>query len=442
MRRQIWGWYFFDWASQPFSTLLITFIFAPYMARIIGDGASAQAIWGYGLAITGAVIAILSPLLGTIADRAGGHLRFIAVFSLMYVAGASGLWFAAPDDPHVIWTLACFGIGLIGMEFATTFTNALMPGLAAPQDMGRISGAGWAFGYVGGLIALILMLGFFQSDAQGLTMLGLPPAFGLDPATEAGTRIVGPLTALWYALFILPFFAFVPAPPKGDMGVKAAAARAWPELRASLARLPKQRSLAAFLGASMLYRDALNGIYAFGGIYAVGVLGWEVREVGLFGILASVTGALFAWLGGRADSRFGARPVLITSLLTLVAAAMIVPTITPGTLLGVPVSAGHANLAFYVIGGLIGAAGGALQASSRTMMLWQAEPGRLTEGFGLYALSGKATAFMAPLLIGIATQISGSQRIGILPVIALFLGGLVLLWWVKAPSVPKPERAP
>lgn len=439
MRRKIWGWYFFDWASQPYNTLLITFIFAPYMARIIGDGADAQAIWGLGLGVTGFLIALASPVLGAIADRAGGHMRFIALFSAMYIIGAWGLWWAVPGDFNIWLVMLSFGIGLVGMEFATTFTNALMPSLGAREEMGRISGAGWAFGYVGGVVSLTFMLLFLQEDATGRTLLGIAPLFGLDPATSEGTRAVGPFTAIWYAVFILPFFLWVRVPSRPGLPIAEAARTAWPDLRANLRTLPRRRSFASFLASSMLYRDALNGIYAFGGIYAVGVLGWQVRDVGIFGILAAVTGAIFAWVGGRADSRFGSRPVIVVSVTALALLSLAVVTVSSTSLLGFSVAPGSAlpDIAFYVIGGMIGAAGGALQAASRTMLLWQSDPARLTESFGLYALAGKATSFLAPLLIGIVTAISGSQRIGVIPVIALFLLGLVLLIWVK----PKGEQA-
>lgn len=432
--RRIWGWWFFDWASQPYSTLLLTFIFAPYIAQVMGDGTAAQVVWGYGNSAAGIAIAVLAPLLGAIADRTGGRMRFIALFSVMYVLGAWGLWYAAPGDLNIGFIMLCFAVGLIGMEFATTFTNAMLPDLGTPAEIGRISGSGWAFGYTGGVLALILMLAFFAEGASGRTLIGLSPLFGLDPETREGTRAVGPFVAIWYAVFMIPFFLWVREPAKpGTVGIGTAAREAWPNLMTTLRTLPRRRSLFAFLGASMFYRDALNGIYAFGGIFAAGVLGWSVTQVGLFGILAAITGAVFAWIGGKADSRFGPRAVIAVSILVLTAVALAVVFVSRESVFGIGVGPESRlpDLAFYLLGALIGAAGGALQSASRTMMVTQADPARMTEGFGLYALSGKATSFMAPLLIALVTAATGSQQAGIVPLVVLFLLGLVLLLWVK-----------
>ncbi|MGB8622232.1 MAG: MFS transporter [Paracoccaceae bacterium] len=434
-RRRIWGWFFFDWASQPYNTLLLTFIFAPYVKDMLGDGTTAQAAWGYGVGAAGLVIALLAPLLGAIADRAGGRMRFIWVFSAFYVAGAWGLWWAAPGDFHLWLVLLSFAIGLVGMEFATIFTNAMLPGLGTEQEIGRISGSGWAFGYLGGVLALIVMLAFFaESGATGRTLIGIAPVLGLDAALREGTRAVGPFTAIWFALFMIPFFLWVREPREpAALSIRQAVASALPELRLTLRHLPSNRSLFAYLGSSMFYRDALNGMYVFGGIYAAGVLGWSVVDVGIFGVLAALTGALFAWIGGHADARFGPKPVIAFCVVVLTCVAVSLLFVSRGSVLGVPVADGSRlpDIAFYLVGGLIGAAGGALQSASRTMMVRQANPERVTEAFGLYALAGKATSFIAPLSIAVATHLSGSQQMGITPLIALFLIGLFLLWWVK-----------
>jgi UMF1 family MFS transporter len=432
--RRIWGWFFFDWASQPYSTLLLTFIFGPYITSLLGDGTVAQTVWGYGIGAAGVLIAVLSPLLGAVADRAGHRMGFIALFSVLYVLGAWGLWWAVPGDFNLWFVMLSFAIGLIGMEFATTFANAMLPGLGPPDQIGRISGSGWAFGYAGGVLALAIMLAFFVEQPSGRTLLGLSPALGLDPASREGARAVGPLTALWYVVFMIPFFLWVREPRRpGAVGIGTALRSAWPDLKRTLRGLPARRSLSAFLLSSMFYRDALNGIYAFGGIYAAGVLGWGVTDVGVFGILAAITGAVFAWAGGRADSRFGPRPVVAACLLVLAAAALGIAFVSREAVFGLAVlpESRLPDLAFYLLGGVIGAAGGALQSASRTMMVHQADPARMTEAFGLYALAGKATSFLAPLSIAVVTGWTGSQAWGIMPLIVLFLLGLVLLAFVK-----------
>jgi MFS transporter, UMF1 family len=435
IRKRIWGWFFFDWASQPYNTLLLTFIFGPYINELLGDGTAAQTAWGYGIGAAGLLIAILAPALGAIADRSGVHMRFIWLFSVMYVVGAAGLWLAAPGDFNLVLIMVFFAIGLIGMEFATIFTNALLPSLGARGDLGRISGSGWAFGYLGGLTALVFMLLFLaENAATGTTLIGWDPLFGLDAAEREGTRAVGPLAAIWYAVFMIPFFLWVRVPPNPRaLPMRHAVRAALPNLMASLKHLPQNRSLFAYLGSSMLYRDALNGIYVFGGIYASGVLGWSVTDVGIFGILAVLSGAIFAWIGGRADSLHGPKPVIVVNVVALTLVGVAIIFVSRTSVLGIPVAAESSlpDIAFYILGVVIGAAGGALQTASRTMLVRQVEPDRITEGFGLYALAGKATSFVAPLSIGVMTQITGSQQLGIAPLIVLFMAGLILLFWVN-----------
>ncbi len=430
-KQRLWGWYFFDWAAQPYSTLLLTFIFAPYVKELLGDGSSAQAAWGFGIGAAGLVIAALAPVVGAIADSGGRRMLWLWAFSVLYVVGSAGLWFAAPDAFNLTLILVSFGIGLVGLEFATIFTNAMLPDLGERKDLGRISGSGWAFGYVGGLLALVIMLVFFaESAATGRTFLGFAPPFGLDPDMREGTRFVGPFTALWYVVFIIPFFLFtrdVPRPRGGS------ARDALSDLARTLRALPSNRSLFAYLGSSMFYRDALNGIYAFGGIYAAGVLGWSVVDTGIFGILAIISGAIFTWAGGRADARFGPKPVITWMVVLLILISLAIVFTSRDAVFGIAVSPDSRlpDITFYLLGALIGAAGGILGAASRTMLVHQADPERMTEAFGLYALSGKATAFLAPLSIGAVTAATGSQTLGITPLIFLFLLGLVLLHWVN-----------
>lgn len=432
--RAIRGWYFFDWATQPFSTLILTFVFSPFFVAVVGDATRAQTLWGLGLAASGALIALLAPVVGAIADASARRMPWIVGFSGLYLISTAALWAAVPgaDDATITAVLVAFGLGLIGMEFATVFTNAQLPSLAPRAEVGRISGNGFAFGYLGGLIALALMLVFFVEQPGGRTLAGLPPGLGLlDAEAREGTRSVGPLTALWFAVFMIPYFAWVaePARPMARLPLR----RALGDLAATLRGLRGRRSLAAYLGASMLYRDALNGIYSFGGIYAVGVMGWSIVQIGVFGILGALSATVFAWVGGRADRAFGPKPVILVCGVMLSVICAAIGGIAPQQVFGLalPAGSGLPDLLLYLCGIGIGGAGAAMQSASRSLMVRHTTPARATEAFGLYALSGKATAFLAPALVAWATYATGAQTAGLIPLIVLMLAGLWLMLWVN-----------
>ena len=449
-RRSIFGWMMFDWATQPYSTLLLTFIFAPYFAEIVTNKkinlgfseqaatADAQSLWGIFLAISGLLIAVCAPIFGVIADNSRSHIKFICYFSVCYFVGASGLWFATPDTLNVILILALFSLGLFGMELATILTNAFLPTLAPLENLGRISGSGWAIGYVGGLVAIIIALLFFAENGNGVTILGRPPALGLNPDLREGTRAIGPLTAIWFAFFMIPFFLYVRSPPMKSPKPSIHLFTAIMMVLDTIQKLRENRSLFTYFVSSMFYRDALNGIYSFGGIYAYGVLGWSVTDIGVFGILALISGALFSWVGGIADSKFGSKKVIQLSIFTLIATTFSIVMITPDSIFGITFSRNEilgtlsrSDCAFYFCGIILGAAGGIVQSASRTMLVFQADRSKITEAFGLYAFSGKATAFLAPLLVSLFTYVFQSQRIGVLPIIGLFVIGLILLTLVN-----------
>jgi UMF1 family MFS transporter len=447
-KRGIWGWMLFDWAQQPFHTLVITFVFAPYFAASVApDAARGQELWGLATGIGGLLIAISSPVLGAIADAAGPRKPWIAFFSIIGVIGCWMLWFAVPGMENLTLVLIAIAIAVFGMEFAAVFNNAMMPGLVPRSELGRLSGSAWGLGYLGGLITLVLVLGFLSASPEsGRTLLGFEPLFGLDPVMREGDRASGPLTAIWFVVFALPMFLFTPDAVRRP-STSGAIRKGLSELGRTLRSLPSRRSYFSFLMSSMFYRDALNALYAFGGIYAAGVLGWSIIQIGIFGILANITGALGAWLGGRADQRFGPKLVVSWSILILTFCCILVISTTQTEILFIQVAevAGETNLPdliFYAAGALIGAAGGSIQAASRTLLVDQVDGDKVTEAFGLYALSGKATAFIGPLSIAFATGFFASeafgfstqdaQRLGVTPIVVLFLIGLVLLPWVRS----------
>ena len=215
-RSAVISWIFFDWAAQPYFTLITTFVFAPYFAtHVAPNPASGQSLWGFATAAAGLMIALMSPVLGAIADASGRRKPWIAAFGAMLVIGSGLMWFGKPGDPGVIPPLLlAYGLATIGVEFATVFNNAMMPTLVPPDQIGRLSGTGWATGYVGGILSLILVLGFLAASPEtGRTLFGFVPLFGLDPVTHQGDRISGPLTGIWFVVFVLPMFLLTPDYP-------------------------------------------------------------------------------------------------------------------------------------------------------------------------------------------------------------------------------------
>lgn len=442
-KKGIWGWMLFDWAQQPYNTLIITFVFAPYFASAVApDAATGQSLWGYAAGIGGLIIALMSPVLGAIADATGPRKPWIFVFSVIGVIGCWLLWYAVPSMQHFGLVMFALVIALIGMEFAGVFNNAMMPTLVPRAELGRLSGTAWGLGYLGGLVALVIVLGLMAASPDtGKTLFGIAPLFGLDPAMREGDRMAGPLTAVWCALFLIPMFLWTPD-VKRKATTAGAVGRGLSELKQTLITLPKQTSYFSFLMSSMIYRDALNALYTFGGIYAAGVLGWSIIQIGIFGILASLTGAVGAWLGGYIDQKFGPKFVAVWCSVILALCCFVIISTTKTSMLFINVEAGSGlpNIAFYIAGAFIGAAGGSLQAASRTLLVDQVSPDKVTEAFGLYALSGRATAFIGPFAIAIVTQLAAeslgfdnetAQRIGVTPIILLFVVGLILLRWVK-----------
>jgi len=437
-RSAVISWIFFDWAAQPYFTLITTFVFAPYFAtHVASDPASGQALWGFATAAAGLVIAAMSPVLGAIADASGRRKPWVAAFGALLVIGSGLMWFGKPGDAGVIPPLLlAYGVATVGVEFATVFNNAMMPTLVPPDRIGRLSGTGWATGYVGGILSLILVLGFLAASPEtGCTLFGFMPLFGLDPITHQGDRITGPLTGIWFIVFVLPMFLLTPD-YTAKRRVSEALLEGLADLRQTLSELPKRKSLAAFLLANMIYTDGLVSLFAFGGIYAAGTFNWSTIQIGSFGIILAVAGTFGAWLGGKLDDRLGPKRVITGSMLILLSSIVAILLVDKDSIFFVKVAppvpdgalfSGAAERAYLLLGCLIGAAGGPLQAASRTLLIRLAPQNRIAQYFGLFALTGKVTSFVGPLLIGAITAITASQKAGMAVLVVFFAAGLALL---------------
>ncbi|MGF9566307.1 MFS transporter [Neorhizobium sp. JUb45] len=450
-RLGIWGWMLFDWAAQPFFTVVTTFIFGPYLvARMTEDPVAAQAAWSNMATISALLIAILSPVLGSIADQSGARKPWIAFFAVIKIASLGMLWFAAPGSP-IIWPLLFMVLASLAAEFSVVFNDSMMPRLVSEKEVGRISNIAWGLGYLGGMLVLILVVAFLAGDPRsGLTIIGMEPLFGLDPSTGDDARVTGPLSAIWYFLFILPMFFFTPDAAKG-LPLRQAVVSGLSELRGTIGELRHRPNLMRFLIARMLYQDGVNGLLILGGAFAAGMFGWATIEIGIYGIILNVVAVFSCIAAGWIDRSLGSRKVVIISLaLLLVATAGIIST-NPGSVLfgllplsmedGGGLFGTAAEKAYILFGMLIGIAFGPVQASSRSYMARSVSLSESGRYFGIYALSGRATSFLATLFFSIATYATGSAHIGMATLVIFLSAGLALL--VTTPDQARtPEEPP
>ena len=445
--RALVSWTLYDFASQPYYTLVLTFLFAPYFAsHVVGDPALGQTIWGYGAAAASILIAIGSPFLGAYADGRGRRKPWIAVFAVLLVIGLATLWLAVPGAPTqtIALVVLAFIVATAAAEFSSVFTNSMMPSLVPASALGRLSGIGWGVGYLGGLLSLALVAGLIVSNpSTGKTLFGLDPILTLDTASREADRLVGPIAAVWFALFMIPFFLFVPDVKPKPLAPGETRPSPASQLWQTLKQLPQNRDMLFFLIARMIYSDGLSAIFAFGGIYGTAVFGWSALELGLFGIILTATGMVGAVIGGFLDDRAGAKTVILVSLVLLLIGALGILSVDKTHVLytlEVPQKAAASApfssigeqvfLAFAMLVGLVAAP---VQAASRSLLARLAPPDQITQYFGLFAFSGKVTAFLAPFLVATVTLATDSQRLG-MSAIALFLvAGMLLMLPVREP---------
>ena len=419
--RSIWGWALYDFANSSFTTLVVTFIYAAYFVRGIAPTETiGTAQWSTAILITAIVVSLVAPVLGAIADRGGYRKRLLFLATISAIIATAILFF--PREGQVVFALAVFIVANISFETANVFYNAYLPDIAAGSRIGRISGFGWALGYVGGLICLALaLIGFVQPDA---------PWFGLSTEGGENIRATNLLVAVWFAAFAIPMFAWVRDPdskPVGDIG--RVVTGAFRQLGSTFTDLKRYRQVFRMLVARLVYNDGLVTIFAFGGIYAVGTFDFSFDEVILFGIALNVSAGLGALVFGFVDDRIGGRNTILISLIGLVLA----------TALAVMA---QTKSALWIAGVLLGLLVGPNQSASRSLIGRFIPEDKENEFFGFFAFSGKATSFLGPLLLGQLTLAFDSQRYGV-AVIAVFfvLGGLLLLRVDEADGIRSSGRA-
>lgn len=411
-KKPVIAWALYDWANSAFATVVTTFIFAAYFTRKIATNEIiGTKEWGYAIALAGVIIVFLSPISGAIADLGGRRKPWLGFFTYIMIFGAAMLWFAKPAAAYNHITLLAVIIGTIGIEIGQVFYNALLPNIASPKYFGRVSGWAWGLGYAGGLTALIICLYAFVQTA---------PAW-LNTATAENVRICGPFVALWIFIFSLPIFIWVPDYPASGLSVTNSVKKGLKTLVVTLKNLPKQKNIFLFLIAHMVYLDGLNTVFAFGGIYAAGTFGMDIDKVIKFGIATNISAgigaAIFAWV----DDYIGAKRTILLALLALF-------------FFGTGIVLIKSISWFWILAICLSLFFGPVQAASRSLMTRLVPKEKITEMFGLYALTGKVTAFLGPWLVATMTYHFASQRAGIASVLSFFIIGAILLSFVEEPE--------
>jgi UMF1 family MFS transporter len=412
--RQLLAWAFFDWASSPFFAVVITFVFATYVTTVVApDEITGTAQWSRMTVLSAVLIAVLSPILGAVADAGGPRKPWLLGFVLISAAFTALLWYVRPEHDYLLLALAIVLVANVGNEIAQVFYNAMLPDLADGDHLGRWSGWGWGLGYLAGIVALALTL-------FGI-VLPEPPPFGLDPAQAQDVRITGPILAVWMIVFSLPLFLLTPDKASSGRPFAASVRHGLNVLVATIKDVRRNANIARFLLARLIYNDGLNTLFAFGGIYAAGTFGMTLTEVLIFGIALNVTAGLGAFGFAFLDDRLGSKTVILIAICGLFGAgAMALLT--------------DEKSVFWGVALLIGVFIGPAQSASRTLMARLAPPDQRTEMFGIYALTGRVTAFLGPLMFGAATAWFETQRAGMATILVMFVVGGLLLLRVREPA--------
>ena len=414
-KRALVSWCLYDWANSAFPTVIITFVFATYFTGSVAlDKVTGTAYWGYTMSLSALAVAIVAPIFGAIADNSGRRKPWLGFFTALCILASCVLWFVEPDPSFALMALVTAGLANFAFEMGMVFYNAMLPGLARQCHLGRVSGWGWGLGYFGGLFCLALTLvGLVQPET---------PWFGLEKETAEHVRAAALLVAIWYAVFSVPLFLFTPDRTARNISFLNAMKKGLAELRAIFTQMRQNSNMLRFLIARMIYTDGLNTLFAFGGIYAAGSFGMELNEIIIFAIGMNVTAGLGAAAFGWVDDWIGPKKVLMIALAGL-------------TVLGTALLIVQTKTGFMTFGLPLGLFVGPAQAASRSMMARLAPPELITEMFGLYAFSGKATAFLGPALLGAVSSAFDSQRAGMATILIFLALGMFLLKNVGEPTV-------
>ena len=399
--KKLFNFALYDFANSAFTTIIITFIFSTYFAKQIAPNpVLGQSYWGWAIGITGLLVALIGPLIGSFADKKNCTEFFIKLFTIICIILTSFLWFSKPSEKYLLYTLIIVALANFFYELSLIFYNSILKRISNYNNLGKSSGFSFALGYIGGILILIVCIKIFIDNDV------LP--FGLSKENSENIRATSIVVALWYLFFSIPFLFSLKKKIKNKIekssnNIKKIKNLFWNK---------GLNNLGKFLLARMLYADGLNAIIIMGGIFAVGVFNLEIKDLLVLSVLMNITAFIGAIIGGYANDKFSSKSVIIFSLLGLIFSSAIILFI-------------KTKIFFLIFASINGLFIGPIQSASRVFITKSIDKNNQASGFGLFALSGKLTSFIGPLLVSTLTYISNSQRIGFSAAIILLLIGFI-----------------
>lgn len=418
---KIFVWSLFDFGNTSYSIVIVTFLFAVYFKQVIASGESiGDFYWSLGTSISMLITAIISPVLGAIADYSAGKKRFLLFFTILCVAATALLYFSGEGD--VLYALILFILANIGFEAGLVFYDAFLPELTTPKNYGRVSGYGFAMGYVGSLVSLAIALPFIQAEMIKETF---------------------PLAALFFLIFAVPLFIFLKDNRKEVTRTESYFSIGFKRVFYTVGHLKNYKNLAVFLLAFFFYIEGVNTVIFFSGNYASTTLGFSMQELIIFFIIVQTTAILGSVLFGVISDSIGQKKSINISLIIWVLTiAFAYFTSDPSNAFMIYFSellskdgVALQRQSFYAVGLLAGSVMGATQSTSRSLMSQLTPEDKKTEFFGFYSFFGKSSAILGPLVFGLVSYITDSQRLAILTIAVFFIIGIVILTKVKDKSV-------
>ena len=422
------SWALWDWASQAFPTVVTSFIFGRYITSeffapagySLEEAGQYTAFWlGISGVFAGVLIALIAPIVGRRADTSGRKKFWLMINTYLFAATIGLMFFVAPSSDFFVFGLVLLAAGGIFFEFATVNYNSMLNEVARPHERGKISQFGWGLGYIGGIILLVMALWIIQFG--GAELLGIPDTDALS------VRVVMVISMFWVIIFSIPLMLKVPEAKPIAGTENEGVLLAYKKLIRSLITMRKENpNLLKLLIASAVYRDGLNGVFAYGAVLGGIAFGLDLTEIIMFGIAANIVAGIGAFVGSFFEDRVGSRKIIFVSLVGVIVGGF-----------GVFVFESAGTIAFFGFGLFLCTFVGPAQAASRTMMSRLSADDKQGEAFGLYATTGRAVSFLAPAAWAIFVGLF-SPIYGILGLMLILVVGLLLLISVRAIAAPAP----